>query len=162
MSFIDNLFKKKERKYKEAASVMSGEIRPITECPDPVFAEKMMGDGYVIFPTDGKVTAPFDGKITAVFHTKHAIGLTSNDGLELLVHLGLDTVTLNGEGFEIFVSAGDEVKKGDILLQVDLGFIKSKGLQTATPVVVTNLGDRTMELKKTGSVAAGETILVIK
>lgn len=162
MSFFNNLFKKKKEEYKEVAAVMSGEVKSITESPDPVFAEKMMGDGYVVFPTDGKVTAPFNGKIISTFPTNHAIGLISNEGLELLIHIGLDTVTLNGEGFEIFVKAGDIIKKGDSLLQVDLDFIKSKGLQTATPVVVTNLGDQVLDIKKTGRVTAGKTILIIK
>ncbi|MEQ8155211.1 MAG: PTS glucose transporter subunit IIA [Clostridiaceae bacterium] len=174
MSFFKNLFKKKEepqavpkeavkKALKEVAAVMNGDVKPITESPDPVFAQKMMGDGYVIIPSDGKVIAPFDGKVATAFPTKHAVGLVSNDGVELLIHIGLDTVSLNGEGFKIFVKADDTVKKGDTLLQVDLDFIKSKGLQTATPVVVTNLSDdQTMELKKTGNVTAGETVLVIK
>jgi len=146
----------------EVASVMTGEVRPITEAPDPTFAQKLLGDGFVVFPTKGEVVAPFDGKLTMVYPTKHAIALTSNNGLEVLIHIGLDTVTLNGEGFELLAKEGDEVKKGQIILNADLKFIKSKEIEIATPVIITNLNEQVLDLKKTGSVEAGDIVLSIK
>ncbi len=98
-----------------------------------------MGDGFVVFPEDNAVYAPCDASVEVVFPTKHAIGLTSEKGNEILIHVGLDTVTLNGEGFTTFVEVGDKVTKGQKLLEFDSEFIKSKGLSTATPVVFTNM-----------------------
>ena len=100
-----------------------------------------MGDGFVVFPEDNVVYAPCDASVEVVFPSKHAIGLKSEKGIELLIHVGLDTVSLNGEGFTTFVEVGDKVKKGQKLLEFDAEFIKSKGLQTATPVVITNMSE---------------------
>ena len=141
---------------------MTGEVKPITEAPDPTFAQKLLGDGFVVFPTKGEVVAPFDCKITMIYPTKHAIALTSNNDMELLIHIGLDTVTLNGEGFELLVKEGDIVKRGQTILKVDLAFMESKEIQMATPVIITNLNEQVIELKKTGSVRAGEIVLDIK
>lgn len=146
----------------EVASVMTGEVKAITEAPDPTFAQKLLGDGFVVFPTKGEVVAPFDGKIEMVYPTKHAIALTSNNGMEVLIHIGLDTVTLNGQGFELLVKEGDTVKRGQTILNVDLSFMESKEIQMATPVIITNLNEQVIELKKTGSVKAGEIVLDIK
>ncbi|NSB12337.1 beta-glucoside-specific PTS transporter subunit IIABC [Clostridium beijerinckii] len=146
----------------EIASVMTGEVNAITEAPDSTFAQKLLGDGFVVFPSNGTVVAPFDGKITMIYKTKHAIALTSNSGLEVLIHIGLDTVTLNGEGFELLVKEGDNVKMGQTILNVDLDFMKSKEIQMATPVIITNLNEKVITLKKTGNVKAGEIVLDIK
>ena len=102
------------------------------------FQRKLMGSGIAIFPESGKVCAPFDGKVNTVFPTKHAIGLTSDEGIELIIHVGLDTVELNGEGFVQHVQDNQEVKKGDLLLEVDLDFIQKKGYDITTPIIVTN------------------------
>lgn len=161
MSFLKSLFRSKESS-KELASVMTGEVKTITEAPDPAFAQKLLGDGFVIFPTSGEVVAPFDGKVTMIYPTKHAIGLTSNSGLEVLIHIGLDTVNLEGQGFELLVQVDDKVKSGQQILKVDLDFIKSKEMETATPVVITNLDGQAVELKKTGNVCAGEVVLNVK
>lgn len=144
------------------ASVMTGEIKAITEAPDSTFAQKLLGDGFVVFPSNGTVVAPFDGKITMIYKTKHAIALTSNSGLEVLIHIGLDTVNLNGGGFELLVKEGDNVKMGQTILNVDLDFMKSKKIQMATPVIITNLNEKVITLKKTGNVKAGEIVLDIK
>lgn len=146
----------------EIASVMEGEVKSITEAPDQTFAQKLLGDGFVVFPSDGKVVAPFDGKVTMIYRTKHAVALTSNNGIEVLVHIGLDTVTLNGEGFELLVKEGDTVKRGQSILNVDLNLMKSKEIQMATPVIITNLDEQVINLKKTGNVKAGEIVLDIK
>ena len=116
----------------------------------------------MVFPTSGEVVAPFDSKIVMVYPTKHAIAIISKNGTEILIHIGLDTVNLDGEGFELFVKEGDEVKRGQLILNVDLKFMELKKIQMATPVVITNLNGHTIELKKTGNVNAGEIILSIK
>ena len=146
----------------EVASVMTGEVKAITEAPDQIFAQKLLGDGFVVFPSNGKVVAPFDGKISMIYKTKHAIALTSNNGIEVLIHIGLDTITLNGEGFELLVKEGDTVKRGQPILNADLALMKSKEIQMATPVIITNLNGQVLDLKKTGSVLAGEIVLDIK
>ncbi|HDB1726282.1 TPA: PTS glucose transporter subunit IIA, partial [Staphylococcus aureus] len=96
---------------------LTGEFVKIEDIPDPVFAQKMMGEGFGINPTEGEVVSPIAGRVDNVFPTKHAIGLKADNGLELLVHIGLDTVQLDGEGFEVLVSSGDEVNVGDPLVR---------------------------------------------
>lgn len=123
------------------ANPIKGKVCDISESPDPAFAGKIMGDGFVVFPEDNTVYSPCDGSVEVVFPSKHAIGLKTENGTELLIHVGLDTVTLNGEGFNVFVEAGDKVKKGQKLLEFDAKLIESKGLKTATPVVFTNMSE---------------------
>ncbi|MCC5892148.1 MAG: PTS glucose transporter subunit IIA [Exiguobacterium sp.] len=117
---------------------MEGDIIPLEKVTDPVFSEKMMGDGIAIVPTDGTVVAPVDGTIIQVAPTKHAIGLRSEDGAEILIHVGLDTVELAGSPFDVHVSVGDTVKAGQSLLTADLAQIQQAGKDTVTPMVVTN------------------------
>lgn len=142
-------------------SPMSGELHPITDVPDQVFSGKMMGDGFAILPEDGTVVSPVNGKVMNVFPTKHAIGLLSDSGHEILIHVGIDTVNLKGKGFDIFVSEGDTIKIGDRLLQVDLDFIKNQVPSIMTPVVFTNLKDgATIHLEKEGMVKQGEENII--
>lgn len=115
---------------------LSGKVISITEVPDPVFSGKMMGDGAAILPEDGKIYAPIDGTLTTIAPTQHAFGYTGENGQEVLVHVGLETVGLNGEGFTVHKKAGDKVKAGDLVAEVDLEFLKNKGLNTVTPVVI--------------------------
>ncbi len=115
---------------------LSGKVIAITEVPDPVFSGKMMGDGAAILPEDGKIYAPIDGVLTTIAPTQHAFGYTGKNGQEVLVHVGLETVGLNGEGFTVHKKAGDQVKAGDLVAEVDLEFLKNKGLNTVTPVVI--------------------------
>lgn len=132
------------------SSPINGKLIPLNEINDPVFASGAMGRGIAVKDPEGKVFAPFDGEITVFFPTKHAIGLKSNDGIELLIHVGMDTVKLNGEGFTSKAEAGDKIKKGQLLLEFDSGVIKKAGYETTTPVVVTNhadFGNITFELK---------------
>lgn len=120
-------------------SPMDGKIINLTEILDPVFSEKMMGDGFAIEPLNGEVVSPVNGTIEVVFPTKHAIGITANNGREILVHFGLDTVTLNGEGLEALVAKGDKVKAGQPILRVDIEAIKNKVPSLITPIIFTNL-----------------------
>lgn len=140
---------------------MTGELLPITEVPDPVFSQKMMGDGFCIKPEDGTVVSPVDGKVINVFPTKHAIGILSDGGREILVHVGIDTVKLNGEGFEVFVAEGDAVKAGLPLLKADLAYIGANAPSTITPVVFTNLTEEEkVNFRKTGQVQAGDADII--
>ena len=119
-------------------SPLSGEVRDLATATDPVFSQGLMGQGVVIEPSEGLLTAPFDGVISAFFPTKHAIGLISDEGVEVLIHIGMDTVKLDGKGFEAIVKQGDHVKRGQKLLTFDIDLIKGQGLIVETPVIVTN------------------------
>ncbi|WP_090084578.1 PTS system trehalose-specific EIIBC component [Lentibacillus persicus] len=139
---------------------MSGKVVQLEDVPDPTFSQKMMGDGLALDPTEGKVTAPVDGQIVQVFPTKHAVGLQTASGVEVLIHIGLETVALDGEGFEAHVSSGDQVSVGDTLITFDLDFIKEKAASAVSPIIITN-GDVLETLEKTDAVdtTAGETAL---
>jgi sugar PTS system EIIA component len=134
------LFGKKELKKEETLyAPVSGKVIDIEQVPDPTFAQKLMGDGIAIEPVDGIVVSPVNGEIINFFHTKHAIGIRSESGLEILIHVGLETVMLNGEGFTGHVQVGDKVKVGDPLITFDLELIKEKAASTVTPIVITNM-----------------------
>lgn len=120
------------------SSPLQGEVMPLSQVPDEVFSSGMMGQGVAIMPTDNKVYAPFDGKVAMVTGSKHAIGLTADNGIELLIHVGLDTVQLNGAPFNYKVAEGDRFKAGDVLLEFDLVAIKQADLSPITPIIVTN------------------------
>lgn len=120
---------------------IKGQLIPITDVPDQVFAGKMMGDGFAIIPEEGLVVSPINGKVTNVFPTKHAIGLLSEGGKEVLVHIGIDTVKLDGKGFETLINEGDTVEAGQPLMNIDLDFIKENATSIITPIVFTNLAD---------------------
>jgi PTS system, glucose subfamily, IIA component len=120
-------------------SPVTGTVHPITEAPDEAFASKMMGDGFFIYPSVGEVLAPDDGEVVFVFDTKHAIGMKSADGTEYLLHIGVDTVSLGGTGFEVFVEAGQQVKKGDRLMTFDIDYIKENAKSDACLVIFTGL-----------------------
>lgn len=140
---------------------IEGEIIPITEVPDQVFSGKMMGDGFAIIPSEGTVVSPVDGEIVNVFPTKHAIGILSNGGKEILIHIGIDTVKLNGEGFEVLVSQGEKVTKGQQLVKIDLHFIRENAPSTITPVVFTNLAEgQQVVIEKPGKQSKGEVGII--
>ncbi|WP_236636701.1 PTS glucose transporter subunit IIA [Exiguobacterium sp. SL-9] len=120
---------------------MEGDIIPLEEVTDPVFSEKMMGDGIAIMPTNGTVVAPANGTIVQVAPTKHAIGIRTEDGAEILIHVGLDTVELNGAPFTVHVEVDDTVSVGQSLLTADLEQIQRAGKDTVTPMIVTNGND---------------------
>lgn len=144
-------------------SPMTGTVLPLAKVPDEAFAGKMMGDGAAIIPEDGTVRAPADGTVTFVFPTKHAVGFRTNEGYELLVHVGIDTVSLCGDGFESFVRDGDRVHAGDRLLNVELQKIKDRVPSLASPVLFTDLPEN-MELciLKQGRVRAGEPLMELR
>ena len=106
-------------------SPFTGELHPITDAPDEVFSEKMTGDGFLVYPTDSAVYAPCDSTVDLVFDTKHALGLRTADGLEYMLHIGIDTVQMNGAGFQVFVEPGQTVKQGDKLLEFDAAAIRA-------------------------------------
>ena len=119
-------------------SPLKGEIVPLSEVNDPVFAQGMMGNGIAIQPTEGKVVAPFDGCVLMIFQTNHAIGLVDENGVEVLIHIGMDTVELKGQGFTPRIEEGQSFKTGDTLIEFDIEFIKQAGYPTVTPIVITN------------------------
>lgn len=139
---------------KELVLPVSGEVKDLAECSDDMFAKRVMGDGALVVPSEGKVFAPFDGEVTMLFKTGHAIGLTSGDGLEVLIHVGLDTVDLGGVPFHAHVAQGDRVKEGDLLMEFDIDKIKAAGKSIETPVVLTNAQGCDVELVKVGPLAA--------
>lgn len=119
-------------------SPLSGKVVPLNEVGDDVFSKGMLGKGIAVQPEQNKVTAPVDGTVSMIFETKHAIGISSNDGLELLIHIGIDTVELNGAHFDVKVKAGDTIHVGDVLVEFDRAGIEKKGYRTVTPIIVTN------------------------
>lgn len=154
-------FGKQPPKEETIVAPLSGTVVRLEDVPDPVFAQKMMGDGIAIDPTDGDVVAPVDGEIIQLFPTKHAVGLRSEAGVELLIHVGIDTVSMNGEGFTAYVKAGDRVKRGERLLSVDFSLVREKAKSAVTPIIITN-GDaiESLERKAEASATKGETILL--
>ncbi|NPC92350.1 PTS transporter subunit EIIC [Bacillus sp. WMMC1349] len=142
-------------------SPLAGEIHPITDVPDQVFSGKMMGDGFAILPSEGTVVSPVRGKIINVFPTKHAIGLQSDGGREILIHFGIDTVSLKGEGFTAFVSEGDRIEPGQKLLEVDIENVKDKVPSLMTPVVFTNLKEgESVNIKAKGTVTLAQEDII--
>ena len=141
-------------------SPMTGEAVGLGEVPDPVFSQKIVGDGMAVIPSEGKLLSPVDGEIISVADTKHAYGLRTAEGLELLIHVGLETVHLNGECFQVFVKPGDKVKAGDLLAEVDLAYLKERGINPITPVLVCG-GFQGQQLNAAaGPVQAGKTVLM--
>ena len=139
---------------------ISGQIIPLSEVPDKVFAAGMMGTGFGIVPEGNTVHSPIDGKIVSVFPTKHAIGLETDTGVEVLIHVGLDTVKLNGEGFELLVEDGQLVQRGDALLKIDLEYIGANAPSIVTPVIFTNVEKEKLHILKTGFQRQGNTSIV--
>ncbi len=153
---LKKFFKKKEEM--TWAVPLTGTIKSITDAPDPVFAQKIMGDGFCVEPTLGKIWSPVKGEIISIFPTKHAIGIKADNGYEILIHFGIDTVNLNGEGFELHVKTGDRVEAGDLLLDIDIDSIKDRIPSTITAVVITNLEEKTVKLSKLGQARQGDVI----
>ena len=154
-----SLFGKKKDTF---ASPFSGKLCSITETPDEAFAEKMNGDGFMVQPTDGDVFAPADSRVNFVFETKHALGLTTKDGMEYMLHIGIDTVNLQGKGFTVFVTEGQAVKKGDKLMTFDIAYVKANAPSDACLCVFTDLPEgKKVALLKTGNVKALEDAVEI-
>lgn len=152
---------KKSRRFKMIA-YMDGKIVPLENVPDEVFSSKMAGDGFAIEPINGEVISPVDGIISVILPTYHAIGIREKSGLEILVHFGIDTVNLKGEGLEPLVCEGDVVKAGQPILRANLDKIKDKVPSLITPVIFTNLEEgENIILKQDGNVNRGEEIIII-
>lgn len=148
----------KEKSSKGAiVSPVNGELLELSSVPDAVFSQKLMGEGFAMISNDGNIVSPVDGTVEMIFATKHAMGLKSKDGLEVLVHLGIDTVNLKGEGFEVLVKENQSVKAGDKLIKMDVDFIKNNAPSDISPVIFTNLEEGKYVKVATGQVKAGET-----
>lgn len=143
---------------------VSGELISLEDVPDPVFSKKMMGDGVAIKPENGEVVAPVEGKIIQLFPTMHAIGMLAANGAEILIHIGLDTVNLEGEGFTSYIQEGDKVNRGDKLISFNRQHVIDNSLSTITPIIITNTDDMS-EIKaydKKDVVAGEDEILFVK
>lgn len=163
------LFKKLFKSKKQEENIVlyapiDGELIALEEVPDPVFSEKMMGDGIAVKPENGTVVAPVHGEIVQIFPTKHAIGIKTDMGAEVLIHIGLETVNLNGEGFTAHIQEGDKVKPGDKLITFDKAIIEEKAKSAITPLIITNTGDMSeIQVHGQNQVSAGESeVLTVK
>lgn len=147
----------------EVHSVADGEVINIEDVKDPVFSQKMMGDGFAVEPENGHIVSPVAGKVTSVFPTKHALGLVTDNGLEVLVHIGLDTVSLEGKPFEVKVTEGQTVATGDLLVEADLDAIRAAGRETSTIVVFTNADAiKSVKVEHTGKLAANAPVATVE
>lgn len=145
------------------SSPITGTVKKLEEAPDEVFSQRMLGDGVIIEPADGIVRAPEDGTVTMIFDTKHAIGFETASGATMLIHVGIDTVELNGEGFEALRRAGDKVKKGEEILRFDIDYIREHATSTLTPVIFTELEEgQTVKVTKYGEIVVGENLFTIE
>ena len=147
----------------EVHSVADGEVINIEDVKDPVFSQKMMGDGFAVEPENGHIVSPVAGKVTSVFPTKHALGLVTDNGLEVLVHIGLDTVSLEGKPFDVKVMEGQTVAAGDLLVEADLDAIRAAGRETSTIVVFTNADAiKSVKVEHTGKLAANAPVATVE
>ena len=162
MGFFSKLFGKNEETLNpnHLYAPMAGTAVPVTEVPDPTFAEGMLGDGIAILPADGKVCAPCDATVDMMFTTGHAVSLTTESGAEILIHVGLETVSLEGKPFKVKVASGDKVKKGQVLMEADLDAIKAAGLNTITPMLVCNSSDFSTFNKTTGKDVTNADVVI--
>ncbi|WP_175639678.1 PTS sugar transporter subunit IIA [Metabacillus schmidteae] len=137
---LKSIFSKKEKRrtIEVFFAPLSGSLIELENVPDPVFSQKLMGEGIAIEPVEGNVVSPINGQVIQVFHTKHAIGLRSEIGIEWLIHIGLETVGLNGVGFDVQVKEGQKVKVGDPLMTFDLNLIRENAASTISPIIITN------------------------
>ena len=144
------------------SSPIKGEILPLSSVPDATFADKILGDGFAVRPTEGVVYAPFTGKVAQLFRTNHAIGITNEDGLEILIHVGIDTVKMNGAGFKSLVQKGDIVKRGQKILEFDLEQVRANAKSDITPIVITNMAKVSkLKVLKNGEVLTEQDVLEI-
>ena len=157
---VDESEEKEEKEEKEIESPLAGTVIPLSEVHDEVFASEMMGKGCAVIPEEGKVYAPFDGKVVGLLDSHHAVGMESTDGVEVLIHVGMDTVKLNGRCFTIHVEECEQVKKGQLLLEFDIPGIKEAGYEVTTPIIITNSDEfNDVETKAKGKVTVGTKLL---
>ena len=151
----------KEKSQSVVYAPLTGKAVPLEQVPDPVFSEKVLGDGVAIIPEDGRIVSPVDGQIVSVAETGHAYGFSTEDGLELLVHVGLETVSLKGECFKVHVKERDQVKKGDLVAEVDLAYLAEKNINPITPVLIcSDIDDQDLKCAE-GDVEAGKTAVLM-
>ena len=163
MGFLDKLFGgKKENTSKEVNiyAPLSGEIVNIEDVPDVVFSEKIVGDGVAIRPNGDTIVAPVNGTIGKIFETNHAFSIESDEGIELFVHFGIDTVELKGEGFTRLATEGQKVKVGDPVIKFDLAFLEQNAKSVLTPVVISNMDEITNLQKSSGEVVEGGSVVL--
>lgn len=154
-----NFFKKEKL---QIIAPVNGEIIPLEEVPDPVFSQKMMGEGVAMMPTSGGICSPVDGTIIQIAPTKHAVGILTEDGTEILIHIGLETVALKGEGFTVAVKENDKVSAGQLLINVDWDFISKHAKSKITPIVITNSHNsgKTYSITNNKEGIQGETVVI--
>lgn len=161
MGFFSKLFSKSENyPANQLFAPLAGQSVDISQVPDPTFSEGLLGNGIAITPTDGKVFAPCDATVSMMFETGHAVSLTAANGAEILIHVGLETVSLEGKPFKVHVDSGDKVKKGQLLMEVDLEMIHQAGLNTITPVLVCNSDDFTQFKAITGKTVTNSDVVI--
>lgn len=146
----------------EVVSPLAGQVKPLSQATDPVFSSGVMGQGVVIEPSQGELVSPVNGTVTVLFPTKHAVGIVSEEGVEMLMHIGMDTVSLDGKGFEAYVAQGDKVTVGQKLISFDMDIIKKAGLVTETPVIITNQDDFQADVEGTlpREINRGEDLMI--
>ncbi|MDG6882035.1 Glucose-specific phosphotransferase enzyme IIA component [Phocoenobacter uteri] len=162
MGLLDKLFgsKKPETKEVKIYAPLTGEIVSLEDVPDVVFSEKIVGDGVAIRPAGDTLVAPVNGTIGKIFETNHAFSIESEEGVELFVHFGVDTVELKGEGFTRIATEGQKVKVGEPIIKYDLAVLEEKAKSVLTPVVISNMDEISNLVKKSGSVVEGETVVL--
>lgn len=154
--------RKKKNEAVEVKAFFQGTAFPLEQVKDPLFADKVMGDGVAIEPQDGTLYAPVSGTVATIFDTKHAIGYKLDNGADVLMHIGMDTVELEGKGFDLDISVGDKVQAGQLIGKVDLSYIKSQGKEVTTPVLLTTMDEYKIEFVKTeGPVNVGDVLYKI-
>ncbi len=154
-----NFLKKKNDTKITINAIATGKLLPLEQVNDPVFSKKMMGDGVAVDVDDDYIVSPVDGTISLIAETKHAFGITTSEGIEIMVHVGLETVNLKGQGFKKLKEMGDQVKKGDRILHIDRNFMKEHNVELITPVIVLNSMDHNLHHVNGDSVDPSSTIL---
>lgn len=159
---LKKLFGVPEEKSIILCAPLDGEAVPLSAVPDPTFAEELLGKGAAIIPANGRVVSPVNGKVLGIFKTCHALTLQSEDGAEILIHIGIDTVKLGGEHYTPHVVKGDMVRTGDLLIEFDLAAVQAAGYNVITPVLVCNTDEYKEVIGTTGSVKSGDALITLK
>lgn len=161
MKIFQNLFAKDDGV--KIGAPVSGRLVSIKEVSDPTFSDEILGKGAAVIPSDNRICSPVDGTVATVFPTGHAAAVTSSEGAEVLIHVGLDTVKLDGKHFTIHASEGQEVKKGDLLIEADIEQIKAEGYDIITPIIICNSDEfKEICMEEPGDVSQGDDILTLK
>ena len=154
---LSKLFRKR---HLQIFAPIKGKLVALSEVPDPVFSERMMGEGVAIIPAGGNVHSPVEGKVIFVAETRHAVGIRSTDGTEILIHIGLETVSLKGEGFKSHIKVGDSVSIQQLLIEVDWAFVCENAKNIITPIVITNSNERDIQFTNETKSLIGETVIM--